>query len=165
MASIKISNCIPHTSYSDCTCVQVLSFSERCEGRFRPRALWCRCNWHYIYPLSHSRIPEWRNSFTRLCNNSPYIILYLHRAPRISAQQAKLNNYKNTKLKLLKTNAAIWFNKLCKIKQLKPNYINIKNSPYNSLNFLRANLYIFWQCVSGNDSLFFLPTWCTNSLF
>jgi len=45
----------------------------------------------------------------------------------VSAQQAKLNsNYKNTELKLLKTNAAIWFNKLCKIKQLKPNYINIK---------------------------------------
>jgi len=45
----------------------------------------------------------------------------------VSAQQAKLdNNYKNTKLKLLKTNAAIWFNEMCKIKQLKPNYINIK---------------------------------------
>jgi hypothetical protein len=44
-----------------------------------------------------------------------------------NAQQAKpYNNYKNTKLKLLKTNAAIWFNKLCRIKQLKPNYINIK---------------------------------------
>jgi len=33
----------------------------------------------------------------------------------IDAQRAKLcNNYKNTKLKLLKTNAAIWFNKLCR---------------------------------------------------
>ena len=33
----------------------------------------------------------------------------------VNAQQAKLiNNYKNTKLKLLKTNAAIWFNKMCK---------------------------------------------------
>jgi len=31
----------------------------------------------------------------------------------VSAQQAKLNNnYKNTKLKLLKTNAAIWFKKM-----------------------------------------------------
>ena len=41
---------------------------------------------------------------------------------RISnAQQVKLNNnYKNTKLKLLKTNAAIWFSKICKVKQLKP---------------------------------------------
>jgi len=45
----------------------------------------------------------------------------------VNAQRAKLNNnYKNTKLKLLKTNAAIWFNKMCKIKQLKPNYISIK---------------------------------------
>jgi hypothetical protein len=47
----------------------------------------------------------------------------------IDAQQAKLHNiFKNTKLKLLKTNAAIWFNKICIIKQLKPNYINIKNN-------------------------------------
>jgi hypothetical protein len=31
----------------------------------------------------------------------------------IQAQQAKIcNYYKNTKLKLLKTNAAIWFNKI-----------------------------------------------------
>jgi len=32
----------------------------------------------------------------------------------INAQQARLNIYKNTKLKLLKTNAAIWFNKICR---------------------------------------------------
>jgi hypothetical protein len=45
----------------------------------------------------------------------------------VDAQQAKLrNNYKNTKLKLLKTNSAIWFNKTCRIKQLQPNYINIR---------------------------------------
>jgi len=45
----------------------------------------------------------------------------------VNAQQANLNNnYKNTRLKLLKTNAAKWFNKMCKVKQLKPNYINIK---------------------------------------
>jgi len=32
----------------------------------------------------------------------------------VNAQQAKLNNYyKNTKLKFLKTNAEIWFNKTC----------------------------------------------------
>ena len=45
----------------------------------------------------------------------------------IDAQQAKLrNNYKNTKLKLLKTNATIWSNKMCRTKQLKPNYIDIR---------------------------------------
>ena len=33
----------------------------------------------------------------------------------IDAQQAKLTNiYKNTKFKLLKTNAALWYNKICK---------------------------------------------------
>jgi len=46
-----------------------------------------------------------------------------------SAQQAKIyNNYQNTKLKLLKTNAAIWFNKMCKIKHLKPSYIHFKTN-------------------------------------
>jgi DNA segregation ATPase FtsK/SpoIIIE-like protein len=44
-----------------------------------------------------------------------------------SAQQTNLsNNCKNTKLKLLKTNATIWFNKIYEVKQLKPNYINVK---------------------------------------
>ena len=45
----------------------------------------------------------------------------------IEAQQAKIcNNYKNTRLKLLKTNAAIWFNKLrvCRMKQLTPKYFS-----------------------------------------
>jgi len=32
------------------------------------------------------------------------------------------------KIKLLKTNAAIWFNKMCKIKQLKPNYIQFRSN-------------------------------------
>ena len=51
----------------------------------------------------------------------------------IDAQQAKLrNNYKNTKLKLLKTNAAIWFNKMFKINHLNPNYINIKINGKNN---------------------------------
>jgi len=45
----------------------------------------------------------------------------------IEAQQAKFcNNYTNTKLKLPKTNAAIWFNKECKTKQVTSKYINIK---------------------------------------
>ena len=54
------------------------------------------------------------NIFQLLTNNCTYI-------NSINAQQAKLiNDYKNTRLKLLKTNAAIWFNKMCKTKQLKP---------------------------------------------
>jgi len=47
----------------------------------------------------------------------------------MNAPQAKsYYKYKNAKLKLLKTNAAIWFNKMCRTKQVKPNYINIKIS-------------------------------------
>ena len=45
----------------------------------------------------------------------------------IEAQQARLfNRYKNTKLKLLKTNAAVGCNKMYKFRHLKPKYINIK---------------------------------------
>jgi len=32
----------------------------------------------------------------------------------------------NTRLKLLKKNSAIWFNQICKTKQLAPKYFNIK---------------------------------------
>ena len=45
----------------------------------------------------------------------------------VNAQQGKpYNIYKNTKLKLLKTNATIWFNKNCRDHQLQPRYISIK---------------------------------------
>ena len=44
----------------------------------------------------------------------------------INAKQAiEIHAYKNTKIKLYKTNAAIWFNKTCRDKELTPNYINI----------------------------------------
>jgi hypothetical protein len=53
----------------------------------------------------------------------------------INAQQAKsVYKYRNIEEKLHKTNAAIWFNKTCKYKQLTPNYIAIKiqwNNPRN----------------------------------
>jgi hypothetical protein len=49
----------------------------------------------------------------------------------INAQQARVSyNYKNIKEKLLKTNSAIWLNKICRQEQLKPNYIHINvNGP------------------------------------
>jgi len=56
------------------------------------------------------------------CNN-----MHGERIKIVNAKQAKLyNNFKNTKCKLLRTNAAIWFNNMCKIKQVKPGYIHIK---------------------------------------
>ena len=45
------------------------------------------------------------------------------------AQQAKICNIsKNIKLKLWKTKAAIWFNRMCRTKQLSPKYIRIKGA-------------------------------------
>ena len=45
----------------------------------------------------------------------------------INAQQAKaINRYRNTREKLLRTNAAIWFNKRCRAQQLCPKYIHIR---------------------------------------
>jgi hypothetical protein len=36
----------------------------------------------------------------------------------INAQQSEIVNYKNTNLKLLKTSAAMWFNKICRLVHL-----------------------------------------------
>jgi hypothetical protein len=44
-----------------------------------------------------------------------------------NVKQAKqIHQYKNTKTKVYKTNAAIWYNKTCRPKQLTPKYISIK---------------------------------------
>jgi hypothetical protein len=46
----------------------------------------------------------------------------------IQAQQANIRNiYKNTKSKLLKESAAIFFNKVCKTKQITPNLLQCQS--------------------------------------
>jgi hypothetical protein len=47
----------------------------------------------------------------------------------INAQQARICKIcKSTRLKLLKINASLWFNKMCKTKNLKPKYIHFKTN-------------------------------------
>jgi hypothetical protein len=41
-----------------------------------------------------------------------------------------IHAYKNTKRKLYKTNAAIWFNKTCRNKELTPNYTRVPTQPW-----------------------------------
>jgi len=88
----------------------------------------------------------------------------------VSAQQAKINNYNNTKLKLLKTNAAIWFNKMWRFKQLKPNCINVKitgqkpqgkMTTINAMRF-RINQEIkFLYCKKQNlNQIYMRMCWC-----
>ena len=52
------------------------------------------------------------------------------------AKQAKqIYKYKNIKAKLYKNNAAIWYNKRCRMKQITAGYISIKvngNNPQSS---------------------------------
>jgi len=50
----------------------------------------------------------------------------------ISAKQAKrIHSYKNTKIRMYRIFAAIWYNKICKEKQLTPNYIAVKTNGSN----------------------------------
>ena len=50
-----------------------------------------------------------------------------------NAEQAKPGyEYKNTKIKLYKNNAATWCNKTCRAKQITPTYANIKMKGTNS---------------------------------
>ena len=52
----------------------------------------------------------------------------------IDAQQAKLiNNCGNTKFKLLKTNAATWYNKIWRNGQMTLKYVNIKIKANNAV--------------------------------
>jgi len=49
------------------------------------------------------------------------------------ANQAKqVHHYKNIKIKSYKSNAAIWHNKTCRIKQLIPTYVNVRVKGNNS---------------------------------
>jgi hypothetical protein len=50
----------------------------------------------------------------------------------IDAQQAKTTYaYKNTKAKLRRTSATIWFNRMCQLNHLTPNYIKITINGHN----------------------------------
>ena len=80
------------------------------------------------------------------------------------AKQAKpIHEYKNIKRRLLKTIAAIWYNKTCKNRQISPNYISIRINGNNRqcTNILKAAtlyrinqeikfLYVFPTVKCGN---------------
>ena len=71
--------------------------------------------------------------------------MYVATIKIVTAQKAKLiNNYKTTRPKLLKANAAVRFNKMCKVKQLKPNYITVKingHQPWDKMTAINADRF------------------------
>jgi hypothetical protein len=67
----------------------------------------------------------------------------------IDAQQAKMfKNYNYVKLRILQSNAAIWYNKTHNTKQLTPEYTNIQSNGSNACNSLRTRYCKFILCVS-----------------
>jgi hypothetical protein len=69
------------------------------------------------------------------------LAMHGHTIKFINAKQVKgMNSSTNIKRKPYKTNAAIWYNKTCRDKQLTLNYISIKNNGSNRhcANTLRA---------------------------
>ena len=93
-----------------------------------------------------------------------------------TAKQAKdIHRYKTTKINLYRINAAIWFNKTCKVKQLTPNYINIKVNGNNIkaertkklATRHRINQEIKFQYAKKqkiNEQLYKIPLECTYKL-
>ena len=47
-------------------------------------------------------------------------------------QAEPIYQYKDTKIKLYKNNAAIWYNKTCRARQITPTYVNIQMKGTNS---------------------------------
>jgi hypothetical protein len=89
-------------------------------------------------------------------------------------QASDTYKYKNTKRKLYRTNAAIWYNKVCRQKQLIPTYINISINGTNkqcqrthkAATKYRINqeikfLYIKKQNI--NEQLYKLTSKCSDS--
>ena len=91
---------------------------------------------HYLVILRElviSTLPSYTSISNAAVGNTVYNLIEI-----IEVKQAKIyNSYKNTKLKLLTTNAAIWFNKICQTKQLTPKYTSIK---FNQIH-LNCKLY------------------------
>jgi hypothetical protein len=73
------------------------------------------------------------------------------------AKQAKQTyKYKNIKIKLYKNNAAIWYNKICRMKQITPGYISIKvngNNPQTSFLLTGTSDSHPPECVIPDDVL------------
>jgi hypothetical protein len=75
----------------------------------------------------------WKNKYIEKSEKSASSWLKIHNCLRThgqqnikfcTAKQAKeIYKYKNIKTKLYKNNAAIWYNKTCRMKQVTPGYI------------------------------------------
>ena len=84
----------------------------------------------------------------------------------IEAQHTKFcNNYKNNRTKLLETNAAIWFNKIRKTKQVTPKYFRIKingNLPQTCSSFQVKHNFFYAKVKQVLNISIFTPFFLTH---
>jgi hypothetical protein len=101
---------------------------------------------------SNIKVVDFKICYIKVYNKT-HIKNYSRNLKLIDARQARICNiYKNTKLKLLKTIVVIWFSKMCKIKQFKPNYIHFPSGVIFIVDFcitqiLMSMTFIF-ECIS-----------------
>jgi len=82
-----------------------------------------------------------------------------------NAEQANpVYQYKNTKIKLYKNNAAIWYNKTCRARQITLTYANIKmkgtNSRCQRTKESALNRCTVQPCTESDDT-----RCCVNTIF
>jgi hypothetical protein len=70
----------------------------------------------------------------------------------IAEQAKRVYQYKNTKIKLYKNNAAIWYNKTCRARQITPAYANVKIKGTNSKCESALNRCAVWSLTESDDT-------------
>jgi hypothetical protein len=73
----------------------------------------------------------------------------------VDAKQAKcIHNYKNIKKKLQRSNASIWFNKVCRSEHLEPKYIGIKINGNNERSYITRKAAIKFRIIAELKHLY-----------
>ena len=117
-----------------------------------PNKLYVICTVHFL-----DYIKLWSDKCT-LVGSRFYVIKKMYGTNNIKfvtdRQTKEVYQYKNTKEKLHRTNAAIWYNKLCWQLQLTPKYITIKLNGHNRQS---QRVYICQITILCRSEYFSIP--------
>ena len=82
-----------------------------------------KCTVHYVFNIRKLFLEQLHSWFKNKFRIFQHIMYGSYNIKVVNAQQAKvINTYKNTKYKLLKTNASIWINQTCEQLRLVPEH-------------------------------------------
>ena len=74
-----------------------------------------------------------------------FVLMFLYLYICVACFALQIYKYKNIKTKLYKKNAAIWYNKTCRLKQITPRYINIKVHRVSCFYFCKRETWFSLQ--------------------